>query len=164
MLSVYVIAGSLFALVFGQKQSQQFIDLLNVMTATSSIFILVLSTLESGKNYALRAALMLRCAQAVSELHNELEFKLSAGLLEKNSFHGYMARYDQIIRDFSENHDNIDFYFFMAMPNNRKSFDLAGFGKLPTVIGYRLGNFLNIWGFYATLMIIPIIAFGIAIQ
>jgi hypothetical protein len=149
MLSIYIIAASLYCLLFGQQMNGYRCAVFNLITITASIFLLVLSHLESGKNYGVRASNMLRCAQKLSSLHNIIEYQISANSLTESSFRDYMSHYDRIMRDFSDNHSDIDFFQFKS--GHRKKFKLDGFKNLPQIIFYKIAYFLDIWFIYGTI-------------
>jgi hypothetical protein len=158
VLSVYVIAGSLVTLVSpAGALTQAAINAINLIFVVTSIFILVLSNIEAGKNYALRAHVMLKCAQKVAELYNDIEFLIRTKQMTTVAFNERVKLYDKIIADFSDNHDDIDFLCFQV--DHWKHFSLSGFKAYRRTITRRALSFLGIWGYYFAMLLPPPILF-----
>jgi SMODS and SLOG-associating 2TM effector domain family 5 len=158
LLSIYVIAGSLTTLIApAGSLTQGTGNVINFLLVVTSIFILVLSNIESGNNYALRAHVMLKCAQQLSELYNEIEFMLRTRTATLDSFLERVHKYDKIISDFSDNHDDIDFLCFKV--SHWKHFKLDGFCAYYHTGWYRSYRFFTIWGYYLLMLIPPPLLF-----
>jgi hypothetical protein len=134
VLSIYVMAATLVPIISRNLIPDDY-NIIPLSTIVTSVFILVLSHMEAAKNYTARAERMLKCAQKISELHNELQLQIKAGSVTEDSFRKVKDKYDEIIRDFSDNHANVDFFYFMA--GHRREFHLEGWRKVPAVLWYK---------------------------
>jgi SMODS and SLOG-associating 2TM effector domain family 5 len=160
LLSIYVIAGSLVTLVAPVGTlSQNTLSAINLLLVVTSIFILVLSNIEAGKNYALRSHVMLKCAQQISELYNEVEFLIKTGSITPEGFNSHIKHYDKIIADFSDNHDDIDYLCLQIA--HWKHFKLSGFAAYRKTLTRRVHRFMNIWGYYLAMLLPPPILFAL---
>jgi hypothetical protein len=158
-LSVYVIAGSLVTLVSPAGALQQStLNAINLMLVITSIFILVLSNIEAGKNYALRAHVMLKCAQQLSELYNDIEFSIQTRSISPDSFGRQLKLYDRIISDFSDNHDDIDYLNYQV--SHWKHFKISGASGYILTFRRRLQRFMNVWGYYLAMLLPPPLLFA----
>jgi hypothetical protein len=154
ILSIYVIAGSLVTLISPVGTlSQSTINGINLLLVVTSIFILVLSNIEAAKNHGLRAHVMLKCAQQLSELYNEIEYLIETKRISTESFHAQLKLYDKIIADFSDNHDDIDYLYFQV--SHWKHFKISGLGGYALTFRRRVERFRNIWGYYLAMLLPP---------
>ena len=112
-----------------------------------------MSNIEAGKNYALRAHVMLKCAQQIAELYNEIEFLIKTNGVTPEIFKDRLKRYDKIISDFSDNHDDIDFLSFQV--DHWKHFKLSGFSAYFKTFRRRLQRWLSTWGYYMVMLLPP---------
>ena len=159
ILSILVIAAGITLLVFTDESGPSFV-FLNITIVSSSVFILVISILESSRDYPLRADVMLRSAQRISELHDRLSTERAHQAVSKEFFEDIRAKYHQTLRDFRDNHSNIDFFYFMA--NHPRKFKLEGFKKLPRMWRYKFLWWWNVWGFCLVIMVgYPLAMLGI---
>ena len=153
LLSVYVIAVSLFGLVFAADFENAIITTINLSAVVVSLFILTLSNVESGKGYQLKAAMLLKSAQKISELYNELEFQNCTEQISNESLYKLNSEYDKIISDIPENHDEVDFLYFKTL--HKKDFGLNGFGNIAAVLNIKAKYYFDICGFYFFSLVTP---------
>jgi hypothetical protein len=126
ILSVYGIAIPMIQGIVKNPQCQKINDIYNAISLILSIFTLVISLLEGAKNYQLRAEKLHKNAVAISSLYRDLEhLKISnlgdADFLQK--LKDISIRYEELIKECSENHETEDYTLFMAQ--NRKDFKIG---------------------------------------
>lgn len=117
-LSAYLIALTLapYVPVFALTPHQK--DAIAFCSIVLAIFILVLSLLESSKNYQLASERLHQCAQELSDLYNDVERialapTRSAG--DKDAEAGELShRYAEVVRRYHENHEHVDDQKFRA--------------------------------------------------
>ena len=137
MLSFYVFAIGLYPVVFAGTVSPRGNSALVFAAIVSSVFIIILSLLESGKNYQLRAYQMHACAKAINNLFRHLELEPDA---DKARLADYQGAYERIIDACQYNHTEIDFLLaemaehrrensrsYTALVHARAAWDLFGF-------------------------------------
>jgi hypothetical protein len=112
MLSTYVIAASIIP-IFLKSLPENAPSILALTTTVASIFIIVLTHVESGQGYFTRAEKMLRCAQKISELYYALDQKRMTHNLTEEFIEEVRVGYCAIMNDYSENHDEIDFLYYL---------------------------------------------------
>lgn len=114
ILSVYVIAGSIFAQIIGQVGVSQAV--VNLGLIVTSVLVLVLSLIESGRNYQLRADHLHRCAEALRKVElGCLEIiTLPLGPERDKRVSRLARRYSVIIESCPDNHNDIDFATFKS--------------------------------------------------
>jgi uncharacterized membrane protein (DUF485 family) len=112
VLSVYIIAASLFAQFIASTVISPAVVTAGLIIA--SVLVLVLSLIESGRSYQLRADHLHQCAVALGRL--ELKCVEVAALpisdIRSVSTSRLARRYSTIIRVCPDNHDEIDFATF----------------------------------------------------
>lgn len=126
ILSVYGIAIPIFQSAVNSSQCPKINNVYNAISLILSVFTLVVSLLEGAKNYQLRAEKLHKNAVDISKLQRELEYLLvnqlgDAELLKKLG--DISTRYEELIKDCSENHEPEDYTLFMAQ--NRKDFKIS---------------------------------------
>jgi hypothetical protein len=110
-LSAYVIILSLPVAVPVFGLSDRATAVAGVGLLGVSILILVVSVLESGRDYSLRAERLHRCGQALVDLQNELDLLTSAGEYESvpvEELRRLKDRYSAIIEACPDNHAPLD--------------------------------------------------------
>jgi hypothetical protein len=125
-LSSYVlIINSLRFVNFVQLRTDQ-LSYISFFTMVISVFILVLSLIDSSKDYKMNADKLYNSAIEIENLYNELKrivgSAVSAGTMER-SFNTISCAYGRILQVSQVNHDLIDYYL---MFNNRKKESLYG--------------------------------------
>ena len=138
--SLMVIAAGVGSLVL-PSESKTLANLVNVISIDASVFILVLSNLEFAKNYAVEADRMLKGAQALSPLHDEIEFSIRCKTLTHEKISSYIHQYNEIISEFEVNHEDIDYLYFQSM--HTRKFHLAGW-NLAKRLAVKVRYFNNV--------------------
>jgi len=99
-------------------------------TMVMSIFILILSLIDSAKDYKLNAEKFLMSATEIENLYNELEQTNSSTMSIKrkeDKVQKILGRYGEILKFYQVNHDAVDFDFLVF---NNVRWSLNGFFKL----------------------------------
>jgi hypothetical protein len=126
ILSIYGIGIPLFQSIAKNPQCKEINDIYNAISLILSVFTLVISLLEGAKNYQLRAEKLHKNAIEVSELQQKLEHVMVSQLGDAD-FHqkvgDILIKYNEIIKECSENHDSEDYNLFKAQ--NRKDFKMS---------------------------------------
>jgi hypothetical protein len=151
-LAVAVIGASVGLLLLPPEQ-KKLSDFINVMSICASIIILVLGNLEYSKNYQVLADRMQKGAQALSPLHDELEFHIKTESLDAELLKGVIDSYNGIINEFEVQHEDIDYVYFQSMHATR--FSLTGWQGRLKRWDYRIRYFLYIWGIYILCIGLP---------
>lgn len=114
VLSIYVITASVFGqLTISTRISQ---SVLNAGLIVASILVLVLSLIEAGRGYELRADHLHRCAVALGRLELMCrEAIASSSSATNDEITARLAqRYTAILEECPDNHDEIDFATFRS--------------------------------------------------
>jgi hypothetical protein len=110
VLSVYCVALSIAPQFLALSKLQS--NVLALASVVLSVFVIVLSQTESGKNQLLISDAMHRCALALSRIHDEYILELQSGMTnERKSV--YVQRYHGEL-DAAPNHENGDYDLFRA--------------------------------------------------
>ena len=152
LLSIYVMAATLVPVLSKDLIPDKF-NIIPLATMVTSIFILVLSHMEAAKNYSARAERMLRCAQKIAEIYNEFQFQMKTTIITTDSFKKLKDDYDKIILDYSENHANVDYFYFLA--THRQDFGLEDWNRVHVVLWYKFQYHLDVYWFYAVMLTLP---------
>lgn len=158
--SVAVIAASVAILIVSPEQ-KKLSDLVTVLAINASVFILVLSNLEFAKNYSVDAERMLRGAQVLSKIHDELELSIKTTFINQEELEKFVNRYNRVLLDFEANHEDIDYLYFQAI--HPKHFDREHIGRLTRKIR-TIQYYWHIWGLYVVLIFIPPILIFLAME
>ena len=143
--SLMVIAAGVGLLILPSEQ-KILANLVSVVSIDASVFILVLSNLEFAKNYAVQADRMLKGAQALSPLLDEIEKTITCKAITQEVMDSYIRQYNQIISEFEANHEEIDYQYFQTQ--NPKQFHLAGWHYWIKRLDIKAHYFFYIWGHY----------------
>jgi hypothetical protein len=115
-LSVYLAVLSLVIIIpaFGVSTANQ--TKLSVAVAALSLVLVVLSLLEGGRNYLVRAERLHRCAMSIGALLSDVELELArSGTPGLSDRLGELAHeYHYLLNTCQENHSNGDFELFRA--------------------------------------------------
>jgi len=126
VLSVYVIATSVFAQLAAPARVSQAV--LNAGLIVASVLVLVLSLIESGRSYQLRAEHLHRCAVALGKL--ELSCREVAVIPPSGSKDERVSRlarrYAAILEACPDNHEEIDFATFRSQQSNTYGITFVG--------------------------------------
>jgi len=122
ILSVYVIAVTVLQLVTRQETTAMRY-LFPLVTIVAPVFILVLEAYEGGKQYRVRADRMHMSAHRVQALHADLQLAAASGAVPLPELSRVNHEYQEILRDFTAQHDNVDYFYFRSL--NLKDFSPA---------------------------------------
>lgn len=104
--SAFIIALTIFPkFVILSKTGQNWVEL---TTVAFSILLLASSVLQYASNHAVKSELFHRSALEIQELKRELQFR--AGSLNEEQFLDISRRYNEILKRYSLNHDDVDFF------------------------------------------------------
>ncbi len=112
----------------------------------------MVTLLESSKRYTARAESMHQCGKSLNELQYELEYLIETGKIDDEKLYEIKKSYDEITKDFPENHENIDFH--KAIMDRGKHF---GRSKLMYGTKITIWSFLEIYATYSVMVVIPIL-------
>lgn len=118
--SLYVIALSLIPWFFQIEQAEE--RWLGLLTVLSAVGILVMSLLEAGQRYEVRAERVHDCGLELGALMGELDVHVAAG----RGIEGLAElrrRYDAILKEHKENHEDLDHKQFLA--SRRTDFEIG---------------------------------------
>ncbi len=137
-------------------------QLYTLVSILLSIFILVLSLLESSQNYQLKADKLHDNAVNISSLLKEIEFLINCKFPNADSeekkykiiteIQRYYKEYDNLIKLCPENHEPDDYLFFQA--EHYKDFEKSWFWSQRTLIRLRIKYY---WLYFMLVMIIAVI-------
>jgi hypothetical protein len=148
ILSIYVIVASIIP-VFWNDLSHVTTDALYFFSAICSLFIIVLSLVESGKDYKTRSELLLKCARRIGFLVDRINYLTGTNVLTRESFEQIQDEYNKILSEFTTNHDPID-YICHSKARSK---------NLVVRLQARLRYFTNVYLYYITLLLIPPVTF-----
>ena len=115
-LSTYVIVLNLLQIYPFLPTTDYERTLYSFISIVASLFIIVLTLLETGQNYQLRSERLRNRAREIKILHNELqEIGLRALQDKDQAIHDLSIKYNELLRSGPENHDDIDYRSFKAM-------------------------------------------------
>lgn len=158
-LSVYVIWSALLELLVktidpAAAHTKAVEYLFPLATIAAPVFILVLEKHTAGKHYLVKAERMERSALKIQALHSELEFHVAHGTATPDQVERARSEYELIMRDFTQNHDNIDYLYFMALHPERFG-DESGFSLFKRRVRGRIAHYVDVWGVPAALIVVP---------
>lgn len=153
ILSIYGISIPILQGIVNVSECPQLNGIYTAISTILSISILVLSLLDSSKNYQVRADRLYNNALKIRNLHRQLEYTIDcesdhAKFQEK--IQDFSRRYEKLINECPENHDTEDFDLFRAQ--HRKDFDDINW-KTETYI--KLKVFIKDYWFYVFVLGIP---------
>lgn len=154
LMSVYVVFLQLVPALLPANTIHRDPGTLTLLTAFLAIAILVLSLLEHGRSYQLRAERLHQCGQELNELYDDFENKRQASATVSPSLLDEISNsYHRILKSVPENHDPIDNDMFRAQHSD--DFNVGWFRAL----GIRVRYILNIHALPSILIVgFPILA------
>jgi hypothetical protein len=169
-LSFYSIILSVVQASIDFTKSPIIIQLFTIFAIVLSIFILVISLLESSQDYGIKADRLYKNAQKLTELrrkieHHEYHFldnydEIHSCELEK-SLKKYTKMYDYLLMECPENHDPEDYDLFKF--ENPK--DFPEYHNDNSKNDFRLfvirRIFTNYWLYYFCIFLMPLIIFSV---
>lgn len=113
LLSFYLVIAALIPLVYEANLPPGGPKFLSVVSLIISIFLIIVTLLESAKNYGTEADRMHKCALEISELYNEFQaLPIDRANDDRVSF---TTRYSDILKSHELNHKDVDFLRFELM-------------------------------------------------
>lgn len=149
ILSIYTIGMSLMQISSMSNLSS--VKNLSIATIIASVFIIVLSNLEASKNYCTRAERALKCGQEVSEIYIQLMNHKAAGTATPEVLSAAMRHYNRILKDFSDNHSNVDYLYFAATHPYKFN------NKWYSILWHKFLYYWDIYGFPFILLCVPVV-------
>lgn len=148
-LSVYVIAASIFAQFIPQTTLSPAV--LNAGLIVASVLVLVLSLIEAGRSYQLRAEHLHRCAVDLGKLESKVvelqSLPLATGRADQIA--RLSRRYAATLEACPDNHEKLDYDTFRA--EHRKDYEISW----ATRIGMWLFRELHTVGPYVLAILTP---------
>src|SRR5438128_730310 len=110
LLSFYVVVASIVQLAFGDAIAPLTSKLISVGTLVVSVFIIVITLLENGKNYPSEADRMHQSALKIAELYNGFQaLTVDEANRERRQFND---RYSSALNEIQVDHKQIDYVLF----------------------------------------------------
>lgn len=128
-LSFYVVLLSLASLVYGNDIPYFINTSISFLSVAISIFIIILTLMESAKNTSVNAERMHKCGIELLSLYNEYNNYI-AGVRNKDTDTQYIRQYNMIIARYPENHDEVDFIGFQISHPDDFSIGATSLNKL----------------------------------
>ncbi len=156
ILSVYGISIPIIQSLIDFSKCSEVNQVYSATATVLSVFILVISLLEGGKNFQLRANSLHINAVEISRLCRELEFLLSQKISEESLVQKTKAisdKYEELIADCPYNHEVTDFALFKVQ--HYQDFNIN------VVESYFRKNKILLFDFW--LYLLPIVIFPIVI-
>jgi hypothetical protein len=146
-LSAYLIVGSIILLMPDIGLTEWGRRWAGLGTVAMSIFILVLSLLESSKNAQLRAEVHHRCGVDLAALYDQLRIAITTEQPDPGTLQGFARAYSDVLVRSNENHEPQDDLLFRAQHQ-------IGIKPMRARVVYWFERF-RIAGFYWTLILVP---------
>jgi hypothetical protein len=155
LLSVYSIAVGLLLSLSGLALSEWERELITFALTATSVAILVLSLLEAGQNYQVRAERFHDCGRELLALQNDLELtrEVHSGALPVEELQRLRLRYDELVMRYQENHTPEDYELFKA--ERRAVYDVG----LVRACWIRSMYWTRTRGAYVALVVLPPLVF-----
>jgi len=119
-------------------------DSLDYLLVSLTVILLVLSILENGQNYMLRADRLFQSANDISEQYDELRNRASGNKsISASYFKQKVNAYYAILRRCPENHEPLDMFYFKA--NNPEEFKMNYAVKIYRTVSYYLFGYFLYW-------------------
>lgn len=153
ILSFYLVVASLIPLVYETSLPSGGSKFLSVISLVISVFLIIITLLESAKNYHGEADRMHKCALEISELYNRFQAKslqdADASRVELND------NYSRVLKAYEINHKDIDFLRFQIFFS--RDLGIRGGRFAVAVVRYVL-LWLVEYGLYIAMILAPPIA------
>jgi hypothetical protein len=147
ILSVYVLSITLLEKYGFQVNYGSLYGLVSILL---SVFILVLSLSEAGKNYGVASERLFVCGNEIRELLDNLKKYSNVKEGDFSGIYDISQRYSGVLRACGENHEKIDTDLHKA--EYYKNFnDMNSF----LAIVYKFKFNISIYWFYASLIVLP---------
>ena len=161
MLSFYGIAVSVFQLISPPVSIGVSTQVLSAILVLLSILVLVLSLLEGGNKYSLRAERLDRNALEIGELLRELELKsVTSNSVEQlaDVLRDIEGRYSRALRECTENHEAYDDKLFAAQNRLDSVFSAQDVGALRAAFYWTTWTVHCFWLSGAVIALPPLVA------
>lgn len=112
ILSFYLIVASLIPLVYEANMPPAGSKFLAVITLVISILLIIVTLIESARNYHGEAERMHKCALSISEIYNRLQ-AMKLDLADQNRI-ALNDEYSSVLLRYEINHKDIDFVKFQV--------------------------------------------------
>jgi hypothetical protein len=136
ILSFYLVVASLVSLVYEKDMPSSGSKLLAVVTVIISVFLIIITLLESARNYKTEADRMHKCALEISELYNRFQ-ALTSAEADSNRI-SINDEYSTILRSNEINHKDIDFRRFELL--FYKDFNIH-----KAALIFAIGRYIILW-------------------
>jgi|SRR4051812_10937870 len=150
LLSFYVFVLSLLQIFPNLSLASAHKDILSVLTLTLSVFIIIITLLESSKNYAIDAEFSLMTAQELATLFGRCEL-VEAGLSKEEAAELH-REYDLILNRARTTRRAIDYLWFQF--DNYRTFEASPGRMVVLVLGLMWNGLLEYW-LYAAMAVGP---------
>lgn len=150
-LSVYALSITLLEKYGFQVANSNLYGLISIML---SVFILVISLTEAGKNYGVASERLFVCGNEIRDLLDNLKKYNNKSNEDYDGIHDISQKYSNVLKSCSENHEIIDFELHKA--DYYMKFD--GMNVFLSIV-YKVKYHLNIYWFYSCLIILPPLVF-----
>lgn len=131
LLSLWTISAlSVYAILLALAQIAQLVSgpllaWVPFVALALSIVVLVVSVLETGANYAIRAESLHRSGNEIDRLVDDFESKHRAGRINGDYEQEMIENYHAVIARYADNHEKIDYEIVVARSVVRESKDIA---------------------------------------
>lgn len=128
-LSLYVLVISILTVIGGDKLSVEQSNYLSIASIVISLFILILSLLETSKEYSIKAERLYACANKINKLMSDLKIAqtiISDQKQLESTVKNINDLYHDIISSYEENHEELDHEKFMIDNRKRKIINKDG--------------------------------------
>ncbi|KQM51517.1 hypothetical protein ASE69_20730 [Sphingomonas sp. Leaf208] len=154
LLSCYLVAISLYQIVFESSISPIGIKLLSVTNIVVSVFLIMITLIESARNYGTEAERMRENALAISRLYNEFQALTTTEADQRRD--RFASDYSGTLSDAQLNHKDLDRNLF-RIPNARE-LKIAWPDFLLIILNTALLLVLEYW-LYLSLVLVPPLLF-----
>lgn len=113
-LSFAVTSLSLLSLLFADGISPFQSKTIGAATIIISFFIMLMSLMQSGKRYGLRAYVLHRCGEELTDLYREVEAAEDLDQMTADAYLSFLKRYNSVLAHNNENHTNTDYNYFQT--------------------------------------------------
>jgi len=154
-LSIYSIAVlSVYALAITLLEKYEFhvtnSNLYGFISIMLSVFILVISLSEAGKNYGVVSERLFVCGNEIRDLLDNLKAYCNKNHQDHNGIHDISLKYSNALKACGENHEKIDSDLLKAEYYKRFD-DMNPFWSMV----YKIKFYISIYWFYSCLIILP---------
>lgn len=154
MLSFYLLCAALYQLVFDSGIAPIAVKTLSVISIITSVLLIIITLIESAKNYAGESKQMRRSALDIAEVYNRFQ---ALSRVERDQQRSHFAeKYSDVLKRHEVSHKDLDFLLFKY--SNARDLDMSKREKcalIPHIIALTVGEY---W-LYAALILFPPITF-----